>query len=205
MINTLGSAPSALVNVYVGSFAKAIASILSLDILDTIGSQQLCAGHTSVCEAALHAARSIFSDPATEAFLTVDATNAFNSLNRRVALRSIMKLLSKALVNTYRSDIYLYIGEETLLSREGTTQGDPLAMAMHAIATVPLIETISNSDVKQSWYADDAAAGGILSGLRKWWDDLVSTGPDYGYFPNAQKTRPLVKDHLVAEATELFK
>ena len=60
---------------------KAIASILSLDILDTIGSQQLCASHTSGCEAAVHAARSIFSDPAIEALLTVDATNAFNSLN----------------------------------------------------------------------------------------------------------------------------
>ena len=88
------------------------------------------------------------------------------------------------------------------MSQEGTTQGDPLAMAMYAIA---LIERISNSDVKQSWYADDVAAGGILSGLRKWWDDLVSTGPDYGYFPNAKKTHLLVKDHLVAEATELFK
>ena len=112
--------------------------------------------------------------------------------------------LSKALVNTYRSDIDLYIGGETLLSQEGTTQGDPLAMAMYAIATVPLIKRISNSDVIQSWYADDAAAGGILPGLRKWWDDLVSTGPDYGYFPNAKKTLLLVKDHLVAEATELF-
>ena len=49
----------------------------------------------------------------------------------------------------------------------------------------PLIERVSNHDVKQSWYADKAAAGDILSGPRKWWDDLVSTGPDYGYFPNA--------------------
>ena len=61
---------------------KAIASFLSMDILDTVGPQQLCAGHTSGCEAAVHAAESIFSDPSTEAFLTVDATNAFNTLNR---------------------------------------------------------------------------------------------------------------------------
>ena len=47
--------------------------VLSLDILDTVGSQQLCAGHTSGCEAAVHVARSIFTNPATEAFLTVDA------------------------------------------------------------------------------------------------------------------------------------
>ena len=55
-------------------------------------------------------------------------------------------------------------------------------MAMYTIAMVPLI---SNNDVKQSWYADATAAGGILSGLRKWWDDLAKIGPDYGYFPNA--------------------
>ena len=82
---------------------KAIASLLSMDILDTVGSQQLCVGHTSGCEAAVHAARSIFNDPATDAFLMVDATNAFNSLNRKVALKTVMKLcppLSKALVNT---------------------------------------------------------------------------------------------------------
>ena len=113
--------------------------------------------------------------------------------------------LSKALVNTYRSDIDLFTSGETLSSQEGTTQGDPLAMVMYAIATVPLIERISNDDVRQSWYTDDAAAGGILFGLRRWWDDLAKIGPDYGYFPNANKTRLLVKDHLVAEATELFK
>ena len=74
-----------------------------MDIRDTVGSQQLCVGHTNGCEAAVHAARSIFNDPATDAFLMVDATNAFNSLNRKVALKTVMKLcppLSKALVNT---------------------------------------------------------------------------------------------------------
>ena len=89
-----------------------------------------------VREAAVHAARSIFNDPATEDFLTVDATNAFNTLNRKVALKSIIKhcsSLSKVLVNTYRSDSDRCISGETLSSQEGTTQRDPLAMAMYAI------------------------------------------------------------------------
>ena len=111
------------------------------------------AGHTSGCEAAIHAGKTIFSYPKTEAFLTVDATNAFNSLNRRVALMNVMKQcppLSRALINTYRSDIDLYINGETLLSQEGTTQGDPLAMATYAIATVPLIEKIASDGAKQN-------------------------------------------------------
>ena len=66
----------------------------------------------------------------------VDATNAFNSLNRRVALKGVMKLcplLSRALMNTYRSDIELFISGETLPSQEGTTQGNPLATAMYSV------------------------------------------------------------------------
>ena len=66
-------------------------------------------------------------------------------------------------------------------------------MAMYTIATLPLIKRISNDNVKQSWYADAAAAEGILSGLRKWWDDFAEIGPDYGYFYNAKKTHLWLK------------
>ena len=33
----------------------------------------------------------------------------------------------------YRSDAELFVGEETIFSREGTTQGDPLSMAVYAL------------------------------------------------------------------------
>ena len=82
-------------------------SPLPMDTLDSVGALQLFAGYTSGYEAAVHAGKTIFNSPKTEAFLTVDATNAFNSLNRRVALTNVMKWcppLSRALINTYRSD-----------------------------------------------------------------------------------------------------
>ena len=47
--------------------------------------------------------------------------------------------LAKILINTYRNDVNMFISNETLFSSEGTTQGDPLAMAMYAISTIPLI------------------------------------------------------------------
>ena len=74
-----------------------------------------------------------------------------------------------------------------VLSQEGTIQGDPLAMAMYAIAIIPLIHCLQDTAVKQVWFADNATAGGSLVNLRKWWEQIVSIGPDYGYYPNALK------------------
>ena len=128
----------------------------------------------------------IFEDPHTQGVILVDASNAFNNLNREVTLRNILTLcpaLSKIIVNTYRDYSKLFVGGESILSREGTTQGDPLVMAMYAVAILPLIDRIKNW-VKQIWYADDAAAGGLLTDLRECWDPL--------------KTWIIVKeDHLV--------
>ena len=78
-------------------------------------------------------------------------------------------------------DVSLFINGETILSQEGTTQGDPLAMAMYAISSIPLINRLSSESVKQTWYADDASAVGDIHSLRHWWDHLVHLFPDYGY------------------------
>lgn len=69
---------------------------------------------------------------------------------------------------------------DKLLSREGTTQGDPLAMPMYSIATIPLINKLP-SKVMQVWYADDATTVGKLAKLRRWWDEIASHGPCFGY------------------------
>ena len=84
----------------------------------------------------------IFQDHCTEAALLVDATNAFNSINRQSALHNINVLcptLAHVLVNMYRHPVRLFVpGSGEISSTEGTTQGDPLAMAMYAIAITPL-------------------------------------------------------------------
>ena len=89
---------------------------------------QLCAGQISGIEAAIHAMRSIYSSKDTEAVLLVDASNAFNSLNRQVALRNARHLcpsIATVLINTYRAPSELFIDGQVLWSEEGTTQGDP--------------------------------------------------------------------------------
>ena len=93
----------------------------------------------------------------------MDAANAFNTLNCQLALINIYTLcpaFSCILINTYCNDAKLFLGSEAILSQEGTTQGDPVAMAMYVLALV-LIITWS----KQVWYTDDAAADSLFADL----------------------------------------
>ena len=71
---------------------KAIALALRDEIQDATGALQVCAGQLSGYEAAVHFMHKIFESPETEAAILVDATNAFNCLNRQVALRNIHQL-----------------------------------------------------------------------------------------------------------------
>ena len=111
---------------------KAIAWDLKPDFKVTAGPIQVCAGHQAGAESAIHAMCSIFQDENTEGVLLIDASNAFNSLNRQVALHNIQVLCPRAssiLINTYRFPSRLFItGGKELLSQEGTAQGDPLSM-----------------------------------------------------------------------------
>ena len=177
--------------------AKAVLSIVKADIHEASGCMQLCGGQISGIEAALHAARSSFESDNNEAILLVDATNAFNSLNRQTALHNIRRIcpaLATILINTYRDPTDLFVDGDCLLSQEGTTQGDPLAMPMYALATVPLIKRLSRDSITQIWYADDAAAVGKVSDLREWWEMLTKEGPSFGYFPNPNKTWLVTKE-----------
>ena len=86
------------------------------------GPVPLCAGQEVGCEAAVQAMLQLFESPNPEAAVIVDATNAFNSLNRGIAQRNIQYLcpsLSTVLINTYRKDVNMYIdGGATLSSEE---------------------------------------------------------------------------------------
>ncbi len=66
--------------------AKSVLMIIKGDIQEAAGTTQLCAGQISGIEAAVHATRTSYENEETEAILLVDATNAFNSLNRKTAL-----------------------------------------------------------------------------------------------------------------------
>lgn len=165
------------------------------DLQNAVGTIQLCAGQEAGCEAPVHAMRTIFGSDDTEAMILVDATNAFNRLNRQATLLNceiICPAMSAVLANTYRDNSWLFIDGQRMLSKEGTTQGEPLAMAMYAIGTQPLIRRL-HGIANQVWYADDSAAGSSLVSIKEWWNIIEKFGPLYGYFPNGNNTHVLTK------------
>ncbi len=186
---------------------KAVLRVLSRSIQETAGTVQLCAGQPAGIEAAIHAMRKIYESDDTEAVLLVDASNAFNQLNRAAALHNIGILcpqLATILKNTYKGESSLFVGGEELKSAEGTTQGDPLAMSMYAIGVLPLIRELEGHNTKQVWYADDATDGGQLTSIKLWWEHLSTRGPGYGYFVNPPKTWLLVKEQHLRTAQQCF-
>ena len=189
---------------------KCVMNIAKRDVVEASGSLQLCAGQKSGSEAAIHAMHRIFEADDTDAVLLIDASNAFNSLNRAAALHNIRVLcpiIAVYAINTYRQSARLFItGGKEIKSAEGTTQGDPIAMGLYAISIQPLITSLqAMSDAKQCWFADDASGAGTISEIKKWWDALNSLGPDFGYFPNAKKCWIIAKPDKQALVSEAFK
>ena len=134
---------------------KCVLSVTKQDAIDACGSLQVCAGHKSGSEAAVHSMRSIFDADDTDAVLLIDASNAFNSLNRAAAFHNITVLCPSIVnyaINTYRRHARLFImGGKELQSAEGTTQGDPVAMSLYAVSLQPLIAQLQTSSSAKQW------------------------------------------------------
>ena len=110
---------------------KTIGWALKEDIQFAAGPLQAATGLQGGAEAAIHAMKNIFESQDTEAVILVDADNAFNKLNRQVALHNIQHIcppFATILTNTYRQPSRLFVaGGKEMLSCEGSTQGDNLA------------------------------------------------------------------------------
>ena len=131
----------------------------------------MCAGHDSSCEATIHAMRQIFKEEDSEAVLLIDASNAFNTVKRKLLLHSASVICPEIAVfvrNCYAlpSRLLVIVGIE-LKSCESTTQGDPAAMAIYAIATISLflmlidqVEQLPRKRNKSVAYTDNFTGAG---------------------------------------------
>ena len=184
---------------------KTVSGFLKEKIKEAAGPLQVCAGHNAGAEAAIHAMSQVFVEEGTDGILLIDASNTFNQMNRSAALHNIQimcKEMALYVINTYRSPSRLLIcrGGE-ILSREGTTQGDPLAMPWYAINTSIMIQNLRDHCplVNPVWLADDSAGGGSIVQLYNWYRQLSEEGQKFGYLVNGSKSWLIVKSRELAE------
>ena len=184
---------------------KVIVAVVRNDIISSVDSLQVCAGHEASCEAAIHTMNTIFEDEKTEAVLLVGAANAFNSVNSRVFLHNISIICPPTATyvrNCYTVPSQLFIiGGTEIPSSKGTTQGDPTSMSIYAIAIIPLVlrimeimSTSPDNTSKMVAYADNFAAGGTVKDLKYWWETLCELGLRFGCYLEASKTWLIVKN-----------
>ena len=157
----------------------------------------------------LHAIQEIYEDQSPEAVLLVDASNAFNTINRTVLLHNIAIIcppIARYVRNCYCANTRLFIiGGGEIQSMEGTTQGDPTAMAIYAIVIIPLILRLVteanqvDNTTKAAAYADNLTAAVTIMRLRNWWETLCRLGPKFGYFPEGSKSWLIVKEKEVSK------
>ena len=164
---------------------KIVMSITREDVVKASSKAQMC-GRKAGSEAAIHAMKELFE--MEQSVLLVDAANAFNYVNRQVLLYNISiscPTISTFVKNCYQRNARLFvIGGLELRSSEGTTQGDPLGMAIYAMAISPLLDLLiastNGNQNKMAAFADDVSASGKIKCLREWWSHLIEAGPKYG-------------------------
>jgi hypothetical protein len=172
---------------------KTITSFLMEEIKQAVGPLQVCAGYITGIEAAIHAMSHVFDEEGTDGIILIHATNAFNQMNTAVAMHNLQLTCNKMsmyIINTYRSTSRIFTcGGGEILSPEGTTQCDPLAIPWYSVNTAVMIQSLKLNipEVKQAWLADDSAGRGRLVQLHNWYKCLEGEGKKYGYLVNGQK------------------
>ena len=110
--------------------AKCVMKILKHEVIDASGSLQVCAGLKCGSEAAIQAMCKMFEADDNDAVLLIDASNAFNSLNRSATLHNLRILcptLATFAINTYREPAGLFItGGKEIKSAEGSNSNGTL-------------------------------------------------------------------------------
>ena len=108
----------------------------------------------------------MFSEDYSDAVLLVDVDNAFNRINRNVMLhniRIICPIIATNVINSYSRETRLFIsGGEEITSAEVTKQGDPTAIPIYALGSLPLLNIKTTGNTKYAAYADDISCVGKL-------------------------------------------
>ena len=142
-------------------------------------------------------------------FLLIEARNAFNEENRTAMLWAVCHEWTSGAQFAFNCYCYwatLVVWDRGdgsghfLHSKEGVTQGYPLAMIAYGIGVLPLTRELwdSHPQVTQSWYADDVVGGGKFQQILEHFRDLQARGPDRGYYPDPTKSISVIAPGNIA-------
>ena len=98
-------------------------------------------------------------------------------------------------------------GGKEILSNEGNTQGDSMAMEMGALGLMPLLSSIisnNTGNLIHIAFADDLTGVGKIHELIEWWKNVLHYGPYLRYYVNKSKSWLIIKDEYIQIKKETF-
>ena len=154
--------------------SKCLSHAVLDDALQSLVPLQVGVGVRGGCEAIVHSVAGTLEDASIPSIdrwtLLLDFRNAFNSVSRKhifEEVRARTPAMSAWIECGYGSMPLLHLGEDTIKSKCGVQQGDPLGPLGFALVLQPIIEHIKREvpGLKiNAWYLDDGT--------------LVSSPPD---------------------------
>ena len=90
------------------------ASVTGVEVQKSVGALQLCAGQPAGVKSAIHAMRGFLVDDDSDGILLINDDNAFNRVNRAVALRKIHRICPamKHILINFLSQTYMHPDEQ---------------------------------------------------------------------------------------------
>lgn len=147
-------------------------------------------------------------------FFITDARNAFNSACRKTLLvtcRCLWPSGCRFAFNSYRHWRTLVVRTdsttpEILYSKKAVTQGCPFAMYMYGIGIPPLFKGCQGDLPGTTQPTYDSACGGHFQDHIPYLlvQCLRANGPDYGYYPDEEKSRIVVHPSQVENVRSVF-
>ena len=141
---------------------KFVTQVTKQDTLESTGSLQLCPGHKSRSEEAMHAINAQLILARGDQFSVHSGCAKRLQLTKSSNTLHNIRVLCPA-INTYWAPARRFIvtGDQELISAEGTTQGDPPVNYIYALSLQPLISRLQavkqavNAGLQIMWQAVD--------------------------------------------------
>ena len=99
-------------------------------------------------------------------------------------------------------------GGKEILSNEGTTQGEQIAMGMYALGLMPLLTSIISNNTENLIHVafdDDLTGVGKIHELIEWWKNVLHYSHYFDYYINESKSWLIMTEGYIQIANETFR